>query len=787
MNPTQPTTAFHQAPLDQIVSSLTNPRKTFDPAKLAELAESIRASGVHTPVLLRPLPSERLEETAYMDPRPSFELVSGERRYRASELAGVPTIPAIVKALTDDQVLEIQLVENLQRDDLLPLEEAEGYEHLRSRHEPPLSAEQIGERIGKSRSYVYARLKLLNLGQEGRAAMREGWLDASTALLIARIPDGKIQAAALGNLRDISGRVMSYREASALIQRQYMLRLTEAKFKITDATLVPDAGSCRACPKRTGADPDIFSDVQGADVCTDPACFRTKEQAHTDAQLKTARENGATIIEGREAKELIQHSWSDRVDGYLRLDHKDDAPGGDKTLRQLIGKQMEKAGITPTMVANPHRDGELIAVITHEDASRLLSAKGYEDKAEAIQAKAHQSAKEAERAEQMKETERFENAWRWKVLTTAWEKITSMEEGLFSVTEATIRHLAKTLIPHNQERCKRLCKLLELGTVAPSAALHDWVRDHNNPDEALALLVMNSDLEYRTWGEPESQINQALIDVATAKHVGVDIEAVKAEIKAEHTAQIKAKKKALAAESAGAAKADLPLNPAAQANGVGGEAKAKGKKSKGPAAPAARKPKTSAEEAMLGIAAAMQGQEEDGGADCGPLESDPAADGGGDDGRATSPDAGADQPDEALETSLVNEARRIVVTNQKASISYVQRTLKVSYNRAAHLLCSLEAMGVVSPMHSSGLRDVLEQPGATDRGIWIGDRVEVIGDSIHSGKQGKVTGPSAKAGLSWQIDLADDDPDMMHLEDFATHELKVVSECAWPFPEGAAA
>jgi ParB/RepB/Spo0J family partition protein len=124
---------FAHIPLAHIVTSRTNPRKHFNPARLQELAESIRASGVRQPVLLRPLPGHRVADTAGMVPRPEYELVSGERRFRASGMAGVTTIPAMVGAMSDDQVLEIQLVENLQRDDLTPLEEAEGYQTLMDR------------------------------------------------------------------------------------------------------------------------------------------------------------------------------------------------------------------------------------------------------------------------------------------------------------------------------------------------------------------------------------------------------------------------------------------------------------------------------------------------------------------------------------------------------------------------------------------------------------------------------------------------------------------------------
>jgi ParB/RepB/Spo0J family partition protein len=106
----------------------------FNVPRLEELAASIKSIGVHTPIIVRPLPGQAACKRRSMDfrrgERPAYEIIAGERRFRASKLAGVDAIPAMVRHLTDEQVLKIQLVENLQRDDLHPMEEAEGYEKL---------------------------------------------------------------------------------------------------------------------------------------------------------------------------------------------------------------------------------------------------------------------------------------------------------------------------------------------------------------------------------------------------------------------------------------------------------------------------------------------------------------------------------------------------------------------------------------------------------------------------------------------------------------------------------
>jgi ParB/RepB/Spo0J family partition protein len=172
-----------------ITPSLTNPRKRFDEAQLAELTDSVKRHDVLQPILLRPNGKEG-----------HYELVAGERRFRAAKAAGLVDIPATVRELSDTDVLEIQVVENLQREDLHELEEAEGYEKLlKCTHAngEKYTVEEIAAKVGKSRSYVFARLKLCALCPEARKAFYAGDLDASRALLIARIGHHDTQRQAL--------------------------------------------------------------------------------------------------------------------------------------------------------------------------------------------------------------------------------------------------------------------------------------------------------------------------------------------------------------------------------------------------------------------------------------------------------------------------------------------------------------------------------------------------------------------------------------------------------------
>jgi ParB/RepB/Spo0J family partition protein len=616
-----------------IVASRTNPRKVFKSEPLQELADSIKAAGVHQPILLRPLPASRVEETAiktsvYAWPFATtrkrepieYELVAGERRWRACQIASRDEIPAMICDLTDEQVLEIQVVENLQREDVTPLEEAEGYEVLMRTGN--LNADQVGAKIGKSRSYVYGRLKVLDLSQQGREALREGLIDFSKALLIARIPDEKLQAEALTYCTRTNwlGDTPSYRDCAAHIQKTYMLKLSAAKFKTSDATLLPKAGSCKECPKRTGANPDLFQDVS-ADVCTDPKCYQAKEEAHAIAIKRTALERGQEIIEGREAKALMPSAWSGEVKGYLRLDDKSDSPT-DKPLRKLIGKAMEQQGVQATLVANPHKDGELVAVLTPAQVEMLLKATNNQQAAEAIERDTQQLARNAKAQAEADAKNQYEEQWRWSVLEATWKAISSPEMSGAVPTENVVRLMARNLAKtHSQERAKKLCKLLDLGKVAPVQGLLEYIEETEAPSDVLQLLICFADVEYRYWLGPD-RANADLLQIAA--DYSVDVEAVKAQTKANQRAAAKLKEQREAAKPAAPKTTSTPP-PAAQASPT--REKAKGKKS--PAAPAGDEaPKTSKAHAAAQIAEALAALEDHGQAPAAQGDEAPAVPGG---------------------------------------------------------------------------------------------------------------------------------------------------------------
>lgn len=153
--------------LDKIRPNPYQPRKVFDQEALIELANSIEKSGVFQPVIVRPaLPS-------------GYELIAGERRYRASMLAGKSAIPAIVRRLSDEEMMEVAVLENLQREDLNPLEEAQAYESLMTRLN--LNQTQLAKRLGKSRPYIANYLRLLTLPYAVKQYLQAGQLSMAQA------------------------------------------------------------------------------------------------------------------------------------------------------------------------------------------------------------------------------------------------------------------------------------------------------------------------------------------------------------------------------------------------------------------------------------------------------------------------------------------------------------------------------------------------------------------------------------------------------------------------------
>jgi len=587
-------TEFANIELALIAPSLTNPRKSFNVAKLTELADSIRTSGVHQPVLVRALPGSRMADT---DRQVQYELVAGERRYRASQQAGVATIPALVRTLTDEQVLEIQIVENLQRDDLTELEEAEGYQALM--HHSALTSDQVGAKIGKSRAYVYARLKLLDLSMECKQAMRDGLVDFSRALLIARIPDTTLQTKALAEAtrQDFRGEVPSVRALQSWLQANVMLRLDRATFKITDSQLVKTAGSCKDCPKRTGANPDLFADVDGADICTDPICYHSKEDAQRASMLATAEAKGMRLIEGKEAKEIC-NQYRPHIKGYLPLSQVRTDIEGEAEVK--LGTVLGKDGPQPVLIENPWTK-ELIAAVPEAEAEAVLLARGL--------LKASKVADDAQDTREMlqddilllkKSTERkIRVNGRKNMFEALVSGIRSLDDKAVCalLTPAMLRAwLISRVGEWDEEHLASWLGItppddLDFGQTLDYLRLHIQACESIKLYQVLAISMIEEDQAY-PWNQGDG-IEPELFK-PMAEQLGIDLQAIQANTAADAKHDMQDELKRLKAELK---KVNAPPASLAQPTPAAGKA-----------TKAAPKQKLSAQDAQAAIAAAMQEQ-----------------------------------------------------------------------------------------------------------------------------------------------------------------------------------
>jgi ParB family chromosome partitioning protein len=255
--------------------------------------------GVLQPVLVRPLPGGEAGQ---------YELVAGARRYRASKLDKRETIPATIRELSDAQCLELQLIENLQRADVHELDEARGYAALIQLQPDTYTVETLAEKIGRSEKYVYGRLRLLQLVDEVQQAFYTGKLTVAHAFEIARLtPNDQHRAlaecfpyhrATAALLKDKKAEAVTGRQLREWIEREVHLDLTNAPFDTEDDQLLPAAGSCLRCPKRTGTNPLLFPEAIGPkkSICTDRACYRAKVEAFVQIRMKPFEESGEKPI-----------------------------------------------------------------------------------------------------------------------------------------------------------------------------------------------------------------------------------------------------------------------------------------------------------------------------------------------------------------------------------------------------------------------------------------------------------------------------------------------------------
>jgi len=506
-------------PLALLHPSPTNPRKHFDQAKLQELADSIQQHGLLQPILARPAPNARPGQ-------PLYEIVCGERRWRASQLAQQPSVMTIVRDMDDQAVLEVQLVENLKRDDLTELEEADGYARL-LRGPKALrgyaNADELAAKIGKSRSYVMQRMKLLDLGEHGRAALAAGKINASVALLIARLRSADDQKRATHDIvHGWAGEPMSYKAAEEYIHRTFHLDLARAVFKIDDATLLPAAGACTQCPKRTGAAPDLFTDVKKGDNCTDAECFHAKEAAHRQRIKDDAAARGLQVLQGDAARKVAPKGYGP-LKGHLELDKPHHGIDGTKPLRKLLGK----ADVPVLLLERPDTH-QLVEVVPEAQALAALKAAGL------IKGAAAQPSAQAARDDRLRQQR--EQQWRDAVAEDCLRAAESAPGADGSYRQGLVQRVALMLWNelHNDLRV-RLVKLLGWPPLrgrwgdGPGITAEQHIGGLSDAELCRYLTAATIAGDLVTNNASGARKPEQLL--ATAQALGVDVEAVRARVR----------------------------------------------------------------------------------------------------------------------------------------------------------------------------------------------------------------------------------------------------------------
>lgn len=424
-------TELVQIPRSAIVPSPSNPRQVFDLPGLEELAASIRQVGILAPLVVRPLngrfmlePGKRggtegwfVLDRLRMKPggaydgvpefhptqaegeaaMPRYELVAGERRWRAAELAGLEAVPALVRDLTDAQAAELQIVENLQRRDISAMEEAHGFRRLLDLG--AYTADTLAERLGKSRSHVFARLRLCGLCDAVRQALAKGTIEASVAELLAKFPTQALQEEALaeithraGWLRE-DGEPCSFRRARQILDGFYPA-LAAAPWKPKEEGL--PGGPCALCPKRSGNMPDRPEGLKGPNVCTDRHCFRARVQHCREAALAKLVDAGTPTLPTLAEHEAVFEDGAEDCPGYRSGYALEEAICYDAAKPGTTWGKLAKATKTPPLVLISPTGAQVRVVPTREvlTAAKGVAAADLLDPAEARRAKIEENRRE---------------------------------------------------------------------------------------------------------------------------------------------------------------------------------------------------------------------------------------------------------------------------------------------------------------------------------------------------------------------------------------------------------
>ena len=272
--------------IGKVIPDPMQPRKTFNEASLKELSLSIEKHGVLQPITVRKSGSE-------------YCIVMGERRYHASKLAGKNTIPCIVRKYTNNDILEIQIIENLQRQDVEPTEEAEAIAYLNEKYSPS----EIALRLGRNDNFIRQRLKLAGLIEEFKTFVRSGEMTISLGVAVALFEPEEQQM-----MLETMGEDFNAHQINRMIKNQ-TYDLEKAPFDLEDKKLVAKAGACIECPFNAANQGNLFGD--GKMVCTKSACYETKKSKSFLNLIEQSKKSHILLIPE------IRKYWADDENNQL--------------------------------------------------------------------------------------------------------------------------------------------------------------------------------------------------------------------------------------------------------------------------------------------------------------------------------------------------------------------------------------------------------------------------------------------------------------------------------------
>lgn len=320
-------------PLARLRESPFNPRTQYLSDDMSELASSVAEHGVVQPILVRPI-NDNL-----------FEIIAGHRRTRAAKVAKLAEIPATVREMSDAEARQLQLIENAQRVDLPPLDEAKAYAALL---QTGVSIRDLAKTLSRKPSDIAACLTLVHLPQVVQAALASGVLPVEHAELIGRIPDEGLQAEALkrfttehviGDTTKKAKGVVPLAVARRIVEQEFMTVLAHAPFDPEDPTLSP-LGKCSTCPARSGNNRDLFGDIRGKNICTNLADFHLKIMTF----LTRLRDEGFTVLlSPGEIREAFPFNTTHPGDRYLDLDRPCHDDPKKRTYDALLSEETRKS------------------------------------------------------------------------------------------------------------------------------------------------------------------------------------------------------------------------------------------------------------------------------------------------------------------------------------------------------------------------------------------------------------------------------------------------------------